>query len=154
MAADSKPSTWFPPGRTRRAGWWFFDTNSCNPFEWDARVYLHYFAELFFLWNMKIHLRLSYIRTNIRTYVRTYVRPYKRTNVTRRAEWLILGSKSNTVSEMYASGSLATYRDYFVENVNFWSSFIRSNFDLNLFSEIVFCSGEADERSSLPIGYS
>ena len=30
--------------------------------------------------------------------------------VTRRAGCLILGSKSNTVSEMYASGGLATYR--------------------------------------------
>ena len=39
--------------------------------------------------------------------------------VTRRAGWLILGSKSNTVSEMYASGRLATYRYLFVENVNF-----------------------------------
>ena len=36
LKAGGKPSTWFPPGGTRRAGWWFFCINMCNPFWCDA----------------------------------------------------------------------------------------------------------------------
>ena len=53
--------------------------------------------------------------------------------VTRRAGWLILGSKSNTVSGKSRSGGLATFLEFFNRNVNFWLCSIHSNVDIILF---------------------
>ena len=55
----------------------------------------------------------------------------------RRAGCFILDSKSNTVSGKTRSGRLATNWYTLGENVIFWLSSIRSNFDFNLFPGMV-----------------